>query len=390
MAQGAVLARSERGDVPPGRPSGSAQARAERRAALEHLSLACVRWRDALRAELASLPLVLAKAYASDTGETERFAIPSGGQHASSAPVARARRNAQHFLDEAGRGRISRTTRAQMQTYIAAQPLAWPVLVERTEWLLKHASQASRLSPQKRFLKFGSRSPSLVVEHARAAARYTGAWIEDSRLLATLWMPWLKGFAAKRFPANADGRNVFVQEAWRYIVRGLDLYQPERGVSAMTYCYTWVRLATLREAHSAAFVWGGGAHNGEEEEHEGETLVEDVDGLRLQSFYEALSGDIPLSVAPDPVAIVAQAERTHLLSQAMRILPVKQRSALECYYGFADGVAGDLTYSEIGQRFGYSRQRAQVLVSDAVHHLREHIDQTPGVAEALHAELMAP
>jgi len=92
-----------------------------------------------------------------------------------------------------------------------------------------------------------------------------------------------------------------------------------------------------------------------------------IDSENSDEFYALCENER----SPDPFASLQGVEDRSRVGEALELLPDREKEILRLHYGL-DGGEG-MTFIEIGQKMGLSRQRVQQLESRAIGRLQDHL-----------------
>lgn len=365
----------------------SSMSPSERRAELERLAQSCVSARDLMRKTLRSIPAPLARPYriAAETRNYNDFGISA--RSLDGKQLQRCIKIASTYEQAASKGKIPQKTRAEFTRILKHIPPSTPSMLAAIDELTHALTHARQLRGPARTQVFGNLSLRDIRPIVHTAQEAANAWRNSTQALATLWRPWLVAIALKIYPwADQDD---LAQETWLCVQRSLDLYQRHSDASALTYAYAFIRLGLQIGAKNHALLgMGTGLTNTPDD-----ATRSDLPGQYLEQMYESLTGTVPDSVIRDPLGSLARYDRVRILNRLLHSLNPGHAAVLKAFYGLDDGStisSSKMSYSELAHRFGYSRQRAQVVVQEARDRLRAILENDREMAISLQLELDLP
>jgi len=157
----------------------------------------------------------------------------------------------------------------------------------------------------------------------------------------------------------------------------------QRGVVSLPYHKSSLLFSIKRAANELAQKKGSPVSPGEVAEEVGVSThqVEDInhtadsyisldapiDSENSDEFYALCQNED----SPDPFFMLQSKEDRTRVNVAIEKLPLRERNILRMHYGLDGGES--MTFIEIGQKMGLSRQRVQQLESRAIHRLQDHL-----------------
>ncbi|RMG23811.1 MAG: sigma-70 family RNA polymerase sigma factor [Methanobacteriota archaeon] len=149
-------------------------------------------------------------------------------------------------------------------------------------------------------------------------------------------------------------------------VRCADRYHPDSNAKFMTYLTHWFRASDRNIDNDTSFParWMSITDGDHDEEEEGVVRASDIERISMEKFL-ASKDDM------DREEVEAMLEK--IIGSAG--LSFKESVALKLYY------LGEMNYSDVGNRFGRSREWARRLVDSALKKVRDHVRKN-GVTNA--------